>query len=35
MFWDKLCEPSCAHGKIGTYPVAVMFSAVKTSSQGP
>jgi hypothetical protein len=34
-FWDKLCEPSCASGKIGTYPIVVTLSAVKTSSQGP
>lgn len=34
-FWEKLCKPSCATGKIGTYPVAVRVSAVKTSSQGP
>jgi hypothetical protein len=34
MFWDKLCEPSCASGKIGTYPVAVKLSAVKTSARG-
>jgi hypothetical protein len=34
MFWDKLCEPSCAAGKIGTYPVAVTLSAAKTSPRG-
>jgi hypothetical protein len=33
-FWEKLCVPSCATGKIGTYPVAVTLSAGKTSSQG-
>ena len=35
MFWDKLCEPSCAAGKIGTYPVTVRLSAVKASARGP
>jgi hypothetical protein len=35
MFWDKLCQPSCAAGKIGTYPVAVRLSAVKTTGPGP
>ena len=35
MFWEKLCKPDCADGKIGTYPVAVKLSALKTSSQGP
>lgn len=34
-FWEKLCKPSCATGKIGTYPIVVTLSAVKTSSQGP
>src|SRR5262249_55252758 len=33
-FWEKLCKPDCADGKIGTYPAAVALSAVKTSSQG-
>lgn len=33
--WEKLCKPNCADGQIGTYPVAVTLSAVKTSSQGP
>ncbi|HEY6315273.1 MAG TPA: hypothetical protein VIY52_31330 [Streptosporangiaceae bacterium] len=32
--WEKLCKPDCADGQIGTYPVAVTLSAVKTSSQG-
>ena len=35
LFWDKLCQPSCAAGKIGTYPVAVTLSAVKASPRGP
>jgi hypothetical protein len=35
MFWDKLCQPSCAAGQIGTYPVAVRLSAVKTTGQRP
>jgi hypothetical protein len=35
MFWQKLCQPNCAEGKIGTYPVAVALSAVKSSPQGP
>lgn len=34
-FWLKLCKPNCADGKIGTYPVAVKLSAVRTSAQGP
>jgi len=34
-FWEKLCQPNCASGKIGTYPVLVTLSVVKTSSQGP
>ena len=34
-FWEKLCKPSCADSRIGTYPAAVTLSAVKTSSQGP
>jgi hypothetical protein len=33
--WEKLCKPNCATGRIGTYPVAVTLSAVKTSSRGP
>lgn len=32
--WEKLCKPSCADGQIGSYPVAVRLSAVKTSPQG-
>jgi hypothetical protein len=35
MFWDKLCQPSCAAGKIGSYPVTVRLSVVKTSARGP
>jgi hypothetical protein len=35
MFWDKLCVPSCAAGKIGSYPVTVRLLAVKTSARGP
>jgi hypothetical protein len=34
-FWDKLCTPSCADGKIGSYPVTVALSVVKTSPDGP
>ncbi len=34
MFWEKLCKPNCADGKIGTYPVAVTLSAARTSAQG-
>jgi hypothetical protein len=34
-FWEKLCQPNCADGKIGTYPVAVRLSAAQTSAQGP
>jgi len=33
--WEKLCQPNCAEGKIGTYPVAVALSAVRSSSSGP
>lgn len=32
---ENLCQPSCAAGTTGTYPVAVALSAVRTSSQGP
>jgi hypothetical protein len=32
---ENLCQPSCADGKTGTYPVAVILSAVRISSQGP
>jgi hypothetical protein len=35
MFWDKLCQPSCAAGTIGSYPVTVRLSSVKTSARGP
>ena len=31
-FWEKLCQPSCAEGKTGTYPVTVTLSAVKSST---
>jgi hypothetical protein len=34
-FWEKLCKPNCAEGKIGMYPVTVTLSAVKPSSRGP
>jgi hypothetical protein len=34
-FWLKLCQPNCAEGKIGYYPVAVTLSDVQTSSEGP
>jgi hypothetical protein len=34
-FWENQCEPSCADGKIATYPVTVALSAVETTSQGP
>jgi hypothetical protein len=33
--WEKLCQPNCAEGKIGHYPVTVTISAVRTSKQGP
>lgn len=33
--WENLCQPSCATGKVATYPVAVTLAVVKTSSQGP
>jgi hypothetical protein len=33
-FWEKLCQPNCAEGKIGTYPVSVTLSAVKASPHG-
>ena len=33
-FWEKLCQPNCADGKTGYYPVTVALSAVKTSPQG-
>jgi eukaryotic-like serine/threonine-protein kinase len=35
LFWEKLCQPSCAEGKIGYYRVQVRLSAVQTSAQGP
>lgn len=35
MFWDKLCQPSCAAGQTGSYPVTVALSVVKTSADGP
>jgi hypothetical protein len=35
MLWEKLCHPNCAEGKVGTYPVDVTLSAVKSSSSGP
>jgi hypothetical protein len=34
-FWLKLCQPSCAEGKIAYYPVAVTLSGVQSSSEGP
>jgi hypothetical protein len=33
-FFEKLCKPNCAEGKIGYYPVSVTLSVVKTSPQG-
>src|SRR5580704_11624858 len=33
-FWEKLCQPNCAEGKTGTYPVTVTLSAVKSSASG-
>jgi len=33
--WEKLCQPNCAEGKIGTYPVAVTLSQVRSSASGP
>jgi len=34
-FFEKLCQPNCAEGTIGTYPVEVTLSGVKSSSHGP
>jgi hypothetical protein len=34
LLWEKLCEPDCATGKIGYYPVDVTLSAVRTSAKG-
>lgn len=34
-FFDNLCQPSCAAGKEGIYPVQVTLSGVKSSSLGP
>ncbi|MGH3159130.1 MAG: hypothetical protein ACRDNF_21515 [Streptosporangiaceae bacterium] len=34
-FWENLCQPSCAEGKIATYPVAITLSTVRTSAEGP
>lgn len=33
--WENLCQPSCAAGKVATYPVAVTLAVVKRSPQGP
>jgi hypothetical protein len=33
-FYEKLCQPSCAAGKVGTYPVKATLSNVQTSSRG-
>lgn len=33
--WENLCKPDCADGTIGTYPVAIALSDVKSSSHGP
>jgi hypothetical protein len=33
-FWEKLCQPNCAEGKTGTYPVTVTLSVVKSSASG-
>jgi len=34
-FRDRLCPPSRADAKIGSYPVAVALSVVTTPAQGP
>jgi len=33
--WLNLCQPNCADGKYGHYPVEATLSDVKSSSQGP
>lgn len=33
--WLNLCQPNCAEGKNGYYPVKVTLSHVKDSAQGP
>lgn len=32
--YENLCQPDCAAGKYGRYPVAVRLSGVKSSSEG-
>ncbi|MCL2584598.1 MAG: hypothetical protein FWE35_19305 [Streptosporangiales bacterium] len=32
--YENLCQPNCAEGKYGKYPVAVTLSGVKSSSEG-
>lgn len=32
--YENLCQPNCAEGKFGTYPVLVRLSRVKTSARG-
>lgn len=32
--YENLCQPNCAEGKFGTYPVLVRLSRVKTSPRG-
>jgi hypothetical protein len=34
-FWENLCQPSCAEGKIATYPVTITLSTVRTATEGP
>jgi len=33
-FWEKLCQPNCATGKIGKYPVQVRLSDVQSAASG-
>jgi hypothetical protein len=32
--WEKLCQPNCAEGKIGYYPVQVTLSDARASASG-
>jgi hypothetical protein len=34
LLWENLCDPSCAAGTYGHYPVAVTLSTVKDSAKG-
>jgi hypothetical protein len=33
--WLNLCQPNCADGKYGHYPVKVTLTDVRNSAQGP